>query len=242
MTHSSHGIAVYMSLICRIYHDNGFFAYWGEDILYAVQKDLGGISLGKIEEIVRDCVKFKLFDGDLFHNHKVLTSTGIQTRWVEVVKKSRKKIDLNYLNDNLSYCLKPINVTFNDLNATFNDLNVTTLHKNEHLSDKVNKSKINEIKLNKNSSSSNIHVGKNNNDNNNYNNLENNSNCINSKINKQTCDDWCYRCNYNTKCKLYSEYIIPTPITNDLPTEEKTLDIDIERQGIEQLLNEIGGA
>lgn len=89
----SDGIVAYQYLLCQIYR-NGFYIEWhGEDnILLA---DIMGCSPAKTRLMVSTFVKRSLFDDTLFYGGNVLTSGGIQRRYLNACKERIRKAVAN---------------------------------------------------------------------------------------------------------------------------------------------------
>ena len=90
--HGPIGSYVFMRLLCLIYKDNGYFYEWDDSARVLMAKRTGGmISPQKVELIVRSCVKWSLFDRTLFDTYAILTSSGIQRRYLNAIKARAKK-------------------------------------------------------------------------------------------------------------------------------------------------------
>jgi hypothetical protein len=81
-----------IKLLAKIYHDGGYYKKWDEEteILFASRK---GIPLEELKVLVSCALKRGLFDLNIYQKYRILTSAGIQKRYVEVVKK-RKNVCL----------------------------------------------------------------------------------------------------------------------------------------------------
>lgn len=134
-------IAILISLLSSIYRDNGYYVMWDEDMSFLVADEVGA-SEGAVLEVVKKAVQVDFFDKNIFENHKVLTSKGIQKRYLEAVSR-RKNIDLieEYLLIDL----------VNDYNNLIN-VNINSINVNSNTQSKEKKSK--EKKSNNNSSGS----------------------------------------------------------------------------------------
>lgn len=90
--HGPLGSYVYLRLLCLIYKDNGYFYHWTESERVLLAKRIGnGITPQKVELIVRSCIKWSLFDRTLFDTYAVLTSKGIQRRYILANKERARK-------------------------------------------------------------------------------------------------------------------------------------------------------
>ncbi|UHR03282.1 DUF4373 domain-containing protein [Peptoniphilus sp. GNH] len=82
------GVAVIVFLLGNIYEDEGYYMRWNSDVCFLIADNLG-IKEVYVEETVRKCLQVDLFDQKLFDKYKILTSKGIQKRFLEVTKKRR---------------------------------------------------------------------------------------------------------------------------------------------------------
>ena len=88
--HGCAGPAVYFFLLCKCYGEYGYWAYW-EDIygeLYAEQHKL---TLAQLHAVLDACLNLDLFDRTLFERCGILTSRGIQRRYLFAVRERAKK-------------------------------------------------------------------------------------------------------------------------------------------------------
>lgn len=86
------GFAVLIKLYIRIYSDKGYYTKIGakEESLLAEQMHLSVI---RFQEILACCFEFRLFDWNLWKTHNILTSKGIQERFL-FATKMRKNIKI----------------------------------------------------------------------------------------------------------------------------------------------------
>lgn len=67
---------------------------WDDDLAFLVADEVG-TKEGTVEELVRKAVQVKFFDKDIFDKYSVLTSKGIQNRYI-LATKERKKVELEF--------------------------------------------------------------------------------------------------------------------------------------------------
>lgn len=112
----SKGFAVVIKLFCKIYSDKGYYYDWTEKekLLFAKRT---GESVGLVDEIVKRSVKWGLFNESVFNQFHILTSAGIQSRFLEAVSR-RKRIEMfkEILLINVSEHENGINVNINSIN------------------------------------------------------------------------------------------------------------------------------
>jgi len=111
--HGIQGFGILIKLLMRIYRE-GYYYKWTEmeQILFSKRVN---VDIKPINEVVNDCIKYGIFDNNLFEHHQILTSKGIQKRYFEASSR-RKNIDL--IDEFLLINVK------NDVNANKNGVNV----------------------------------------------------------------------------------------------------------------------
>ncbi len=80
--HGIKGQAATIMLLCAIYR-SGYY------IPFLILKDLPGITIAKMQKIVGTLVECQFFDKTLFHQHQVLTSRGIQQRFITAARRRK---------------------------------------------------------------------------------------------------------------------------------------------------------
>ena len=113
-------ITVLISLLSRIYEDRGYYTEWNEDVSFLVSDEVG-VSEGLVAEVVTKATQVEFFDKDKFKNYKILTSKGIQERYLEATVK-RKSVVFNkeYLVIDINSIINLVNVNINSINAVDN--------------------------------------------------------------------------------------------------------------------------
>lgn len=79
-----------IKLLCAIYR-NGYFIEWTEMLKYKLLKELPGVSIDLLEQIIRRLIKWDFFDKGLFDSASILTSRGIQRRYQAICAKMHRK-------------------------------------------------------------------------------------------------------------------------------------------------------
>jgi hypothetical protein len=79
------GFGVVIRLFMKIYK-NSYFYEWTEkeQLLFARRVN---VDINVINEIINDCLKWGIFDKSIYEKHKVLTSRGIQRRYLKAVDR-----------------------------------------------------------------------------------------------------------------------------------------------------------
>jgi hypothetical protein len=94
--HGLVGFGVIIKLLMKIYK-HGYFYEWTEKQQLLFSKRVN-VDINQINVIINDCIKWELFDKNVFETYKVLTSKGIQKRYMEAVGRRQKvKIYKKYL-------------------------------------------------------------------------------------------------------------------------------------------------
>jgi hypothetical protein len=119
--HKITGFAVLVKLLMKIYKE-GYFYKWTEREQLLFSNRIS-VDTELVNEIVNDCIKWDLFNPEMYKRYDILTSSGIQKRYIEAISR-RKEITLilEYLTVE-----PPINsdkLTVNLVNADINPINV----------------------------------------------------------------------------------------------------------------------
>lgn len=89
------GFAVVVKLYQKIYGGFGYYCEWSEDslLLFTSENGLSGDSKNFIQQIVSACIRRNIFSEQLFNKFGILTSCGVQKRYLNAVSK-REKVEL----------------------------------------------------------------------------------------------------------------------------------------------------
>jgi hypothetical protein len=114
-------ISVLLSLLSNIYGDEGYYVAWDSELSFLIADEVG-ISEGAVTEVVNKAVQVNFFDKSLFDTYKILSSKGIQERYLQAVER-RKQVEI--IREFLLISDKNlINVNINLVNACNNSVNV----------------------------------------------------------------------------------------------------------------------
>ena len=123
------GFAVVVKLFQKIYGQRGYYCEWNEDValLFSRQNGVGG---NVVSEIIKSALKRGIFDKNLYDKFGVLTSKGIQKRYLEATKR-RLKVDIKsqYLLINTAQKYKNVNILSE--NVYIEDENVNRLEQSK---------------------------------------------------------------------------------------------------------------
>lgn len=149
--HGAIGFAIIIKMLCKIYA-NSYFYEWGEKEQLLFSRRIN-VDINKVNDCINSALKWDMFDKTIYEKYGVLTSAGIQKRYLEAIGR-RKTIEIikNYWLIELPQFekteVKIINVDINEVN---DDINTQTSVVNDDIStqSKVKKSKVNNNKENK---------------------------------------------------------------------------------------------
>lgn len=133
------GFAIVVKLLQRIYGGEGYYCEWTNEValLFAKRNSTGG---SVVSEIVSASIKRGIFDKDMFERYGILTSKGIQLRYLKAVDRRKQvKIKKQYL---LVECaLLPKNVCIIEENVNIFQKNDDISQQRKEEERKVKKSK-----------------------------------------------------------------------------------------------------
>ena len=136
------GFAIIIKLFMKIYKE-GYYYEWTEKEQLLFSKRVN-VDINLVNDVINDCIKWGLFDSMLYEKYKILTSKGIQRRYLEATGR-RRQVELIK-----EYCLIDPSKYSNVVFVSINSVNVN----NNPQSDKVNvdinpQSKVKESKVKK---------------------------------------------------------------------------------------------
>lgn len=119
------GFAVVVKLFQRIYGERGYYCEWNEDsiLLFTSENGLSSENKFLIQDITEACIRRGLFSEKLYRQYGILTSHGIQERYInavsrrESVKMEKAYLLVDVVKNNISVDRNKINVSRNEENA-----------------------------------------------------------------------------------------------------------------------------
>lgn len=135
-SHGLVGFAVIVKVLMKIY-DNSYFYEWGEKEQLLFSRRVN-VNINEVNAVIDDCVKWGIFSKELYETHQILTSAGIQRRYLEATSR-RKRV--NILTEYLLLDEKEVksykNLVIADINSNNDDISTQS---------KVKESKVKESK------------------------------------------------------------------------------------------------
>ena len=109
----SQSTSILICLLCNIYKDEGYYILWDEDLPFVIAYTVG-VSEGAVKEVLIKSLQVGFFDQELYEKYKILTSSGIQKRFLlATYQRKETTIIPEYL----------INCANNSINCTINSIN-----------------------------------------------------------------------------------------------------------------------
>lgn len=134
------GFAIVVKLWQKIYAGRGYYCEWNEEVaLLFAKKNVVGCNV--VSEIISASIRRGIFDSSMYDKYKILTSKGIQRRYLEMTsRRTEIELDKRYL---------LIDVPKNSVIVYINGVNVDNNSKNENNNSqsKVKESKVNKSKV-----------------------------------------------------------------------------------------------
>lgn len=85
---SGKAVAVYACLLCNIYK-NGYYVRWDNELPFYISEQTGFEEV-YIQEVIKNCTVIDLFSKEMFEKYNILTSKGIQKRYLEICRQLRR--------------------------------------------------------------------------------------------------------------------------------------------------------
>lgn len=137
------GFAIVVKLYQKIYGELGYYCEWNEDSSLLFMSENGVSSRDEknlINEIVSACIRRNIFSERLFNDFGILTSSGVQKRYLNATSK-REKVELKK-----EYLL--ISVPVNRKNVVINSISdgINSISEGRNAQSKVEKSRVKKSK------------------------------------------------------------------------------------------------
>lgn len=144
------GFGIIVKLFQLIYAENGYYCEWDEDtaLIMAAENSCQKyqLSIDDVQSIIGEAIARGIFDKEMYDTYSILTSKGIQCRYLEMTKRrSRVDVEEKYLLVRIPE--KAVNVYINGVNVNINSKNVNNNSQSKVKESKVNKSKVKESNM-----------------------------------------------------------------------------------------------
>lgn len=146
-------IAVLIYLLSTIYKDEGYFVEIHEDEIDLIALDVN-VTPEFVVEVINKACEVRLFDVNLYNNFNILTSKGIQERYLKITERRKNSVVITQFNL-INVYNNSINVNNNSINVDNNPVNVC---KNTQSKVKESKEKKSKVKSLSNDSVKNVYL------------------------------------------------------------------------------------
>ena len=146
-------IAVLIYLLSTIYKDEGYFVEIHEDEIDLIALDVN-VTPEFVLEVINKACEVRFFDVNLYNNFNILTSKGIQERYLKITERRKNSVVITQFNL-VNVYNNSINVNNNSINVNNNSINV---YDNEQSKVKKSKEKKSKVKSLSNDSVKNVYL------------------------------------------------------------------------------------
>ena len=133
-------IAVLIYLLSTIYKDEGYYVEIHEDEIDLIALDVN-VTPEFVLEVINKACEVRLFDVNLYNNFNILTSKGIQERYLKITERRKNSVVITQFNL-INVYNNLINVNNNLINVDNNSVNVYKSTQSKVKESKVKKSKV----------------------------------------------------------------------------------------------------
>ena len=133
-------IAVLIYLLSTIYKDEGYFVEIHEDEIDLIALDVN-VTPEFVLEVINKACEVRLFDVNLYNNFNILTSKGIQERYLKITERRKNSVVITQFNL-INVYNNSVNVNNNSINVDNNPVNVYKSTQSKVKKSKVKKSKV----------------------------------------------------------------------------------------------------
>ena len=133
-------IAVLIYLLSTIYKDEGYFIEIHEDEIDLIALDVN-VTPEFVLEVINKACEVRLFDVNLYNNFNILTSKGIQERYLKITERRKNSVVITQFNL-INVYNNSVNVNNNSINVDNNPVNVYKSTQSKVKESKEKKSKV----------------------------------------------------------------------------------------------------
>ena len=135
---AKHGIAgfgIIIKLYQKIYKE-GYFLKWTEETALLFSKKIN-VDINEVNAVIEDCFCYNILDKNLYSKYKILTSAGIQKRYLFSTER-RKEVNLCK-----NYIIVDINLNNENINWINDDNSTHRIGKERKGKERIEKGKLN---------------------------------------------------------------------------------------------------
>lgn len=133
-------IAVLIYLLSTIYKDEGYYVEIHEDEIDLIALDVN-VTPEFVLEVINKACEVRFFDVNLYNNFNILTSKGIQERYLKITERRKNSVVITQFNL-INVYNNSVNVNNNPVNVDNNPVNVYKSTQSKVKESKVKKSKV----------------------------------------------------------------------------------------------------
>lgn len=115
-------IAVLIYLLSTIYKDEGYYVEIHEDEIDLIALDVN-VTPEFVLEVIHKACEVRFFDVNLYNNFNILTSKGIQERYLKITERRKNSVVITQFNL-INVYNNSVNVNNNSINVDNNSVNV----------------------------------------------------------------------------------------------------------------------
>lgn len=115
-------IAVLIYLLSTIYKDEGYYVEIHEDEIDLIALDVN-VTPQFVLEVINKACEVRFFDVNLYNNFNILTSKGIQERYLKITERRKNSVVITQFNL-IDVYINSVNVNNNSVNVDNNPVNV----------------------------------------------------------------------------------------------------------------------
>lgn len=133
-------IAVLIYLLSTIYKDEGYYVEIHEDEIDLIALDVN-VTPEFVLEVINKACEVRFFDVNLYENFNILTSKGIQERYLKITERRKNSVVITQFNL-INVYNNSVNVDINSINVDNNPVNVYKSTQSKVKERKEKKSKV----------------------------------------------------------------------------------------------------
>lgn len=115
-------IAVLIYLLSTIYKDEGYYVEIHEDEIDLIALDVN-VTPEFVLKVINKACEVRFFDVNLYNNFNILTSKGIQERYLKITERRKNSVVITQF-DLINVDINSVNVNNNSINVDNNSVNV----------------------------------------------------------------------------------------------------------------------